>query len=78
MNGNFFPMPGVRPAAGRNFLAEEDTARSKGREVSILGFALWERRFGRHSNVVGRVINLVGKSVEVAGVLPRFGLPQSS
>ena len=37
----------------------------------ILSYGLWERRFDRDPSVIGRSINLDGRSVAVTGVLPR-------
>jgi len=51
VNATFFPMLGIHPAAGRDFLAEED--QPGGRRVAILSYGLWERRFGRDPNVIG-------------------------
>jgi len=62
-------MLGVRPRIGRDFLPEEDQPGAP--EVAILNFDLWERRFGGEPNILGRAINLNGKSVFVTGVLPR-------
>lgn len=69
VNTTFFPMLGIHPVAGRNFLAEEDQPGAP--KVAILSCGLWERRFGRDPNIVGRSINLDGESVAVIGVLPR-------
>src|SRR5581483_9971251 len=74
VNATFFPMLGVRPVAGRDFLAEEDQPGAP--RVAIFSYGLWERRFGRDPNVIGRSINLDGESVAVTGILPRgFALP---
>src|SRR5262245_11656879 len=69
VNSAFFPMLGISPVVGRNFLAEEDQPGAPG--VAILSYALWKRRFGRDTSVIGRSINLDGESVVVTGVLPR-------
>jgi putative ABC transport system permease protein len=77
VNASFFPMLGIYPAIGRNFLPEEDQAGA--RDVAILSFDLWERRFGRDTGIVGRAIHLDGKSVSVTGILPRgFMFPDRS
>jgi putative ABC transport system permease protein len=74
VNASFFPMLGIHPWAGRNFLAEEDQPGAP--RVAILSYSLWERRFGRDPNLIGRSINLDGESVAVTGVLPRgFAFP---
>ena len=79
VNATFFPMLGIYPVVGRNFLAEEDQPGAP--RVAILSYGLWERRFGRDTSVIGRSINLDGQSVAVTGVLPRgfaFGAVESS
>jgi putative ABC transport system permease protein len=79
VNATYFPMLGIYPALGRNFLAEEDQPGAP--KVAILSYGLWERRFGRDTSVIGRSINLDGGSVAVAGVLPRgfaFGAVESA
>src|SRR5262249_4648541 len=74
VNASFFPMLGVRPTMGRNFIADEDQPGA--RDVAILDFGIWDRRFGRDPNIIGRAIDLDGKSVVVTGVLPRgFAFP---
>jgi predicted permease len=65
---NLFPMLGVSPALGRNFLPEENQA---GRDrVALVSNALWRHRFGSNSNLVGRYIRLDGESYTVIGVMP--------
>src|SRR5262249_33691891 len=74
VNANFFPMLGVHPFAGRDFLAEEDQPGAPA--VAMLSHGLWERRFGGDRNVIGRSINLDGQMVRVNGILPRgFAFP---
>jgi predicted permease len=68
VTANFFPLLGVRPAAGRHFTADE--ARQGGPAAVLLSHALWTRRFASDPAVVGRPITLNGAPVTVAGVLP--------
>jgi putative ABC transport system permease protein len=66
---NFFPLVGVRAALGR---ASFDT--SDGRPAAILGWRLWQRRFGGDPAIVGKTIVFSGKALTVAGVMPsEFG-----
>src|SRR5580658_1839095 len=65
---NFFSMLGVAPRIGRLFTAEE--CRRNGRPAVLLAYPLWQRQFAGDPGVVGRPINLDGKSVTVVGVLP--------
>src|SRR5688572_1428682 len=44
VTADFFPLLGVQPALGRNFVREEDTP--NGPKAAILGHALWQNRFG--------------------------------
>jgi putative ABC transport system permease protein len=65
---DFFPMMGVAPAHGRVFKPEEfDPAADS---VIILSDRFWARRFASDPNIVGKKIQLDGKSVEVVGVMP--------
>jgi predicted permease len=64
---NLFDMLGVKPLAGRTFVAADD--REGAEPVVLLSESLWQRRFGR-ADVVGRTISLDGKPYEVAGVVP--------
>jgi hypothetical protein len=61
VSAGYFPMLGIRLAAGRNFLTEEDQPGAP--RVGILSYGVWERRFGRAPNVLGRRVNLDGKGV---------------
>jgi putative ABC transport system permease protein len=65
---SLFPLLGVRPAAGRSFLPEED--RPGGTPVAMLSYSLWQRRFGGKAAVIGRAITLDGEVYTIVGVLP--------
>jgi predicted permease len=67
-DSGLFPMLGIRPAAGRLFLTEEDRAGSA--PVVILGHRLWQSRFGGDPRVIGRGISLDKQRCTVVGVLP--------
>ena len=66
--GDFFPMLGVVPARGRVFKPEEFEPGAD--NVVVLTDRFWTRRFGSDPNVVGRRIQLDGKTVEIVGVMP--------
>jgi predicted permease len=69
-----FDTLGARPILGRTFTAEED--RPGGPPVAILGYGLWQRRYGGDPRVLDRAIELDGVSRRVVGVMPRgFALP---
>jgi putative ABC transport system permease protein len=68
ISANVFQMLGVEAVVGRAFLPEEDTP---GRQhVAVLGYGLWQRRFGADPQVVGKTLTLNGASYMVVGVLP--------
>jgi putative ABC transport system permease protein len=64
---NLFELFGVKPLAGRTFVASDDREGSE--PVALISESLWQRRFGR-ANVVGRTITLDGNPYEIAGVVP--------
>ena len=64
----FLDLLGVPLALGRTFTAEED--RFGGPPAVILSDALWRRKFGASSNIVGKTANLDGRSCTIVGVLP--------
>src|SRR5919107_1551284 len=65
---DFFPMLGVAPARGRVFKPEEFEPGAD--NVIVLSDRFWTRRFGNDPNIVGRKIQLDGKTVEIVGVMP--------
>ena len=65
---NLFPLLGIVPALGRNFLPEED--RPGHGSVAILSGEIWKSRFGADPNVLGQTVALNGKSYSIVGVLP--------
>jgi putative ABC transport system permease protein len=68
ISANLFPALGVHPHFGRNITPEED--RYGNDRVVILSHALWQRRFGGDPGVVNRTIQLDGRTMNVAGVMP--------
>ncbi|HEX7362564.1 MAG TPA: ABC transporter permease [Bryobacteraceae bacterium] len=67
--GNFFRTLGVQPKMGRLFTAEE--RQKNGPPAVLLSYPFWERQFAGDSKVLGKTIDLNGKPVTVAGVLPK-------
>jgi len=59
---------GVKPLLGRDFRPDED---KKGTApVVILGYSLWQRRFGGEPGAVGRTVTLDAKPFTIVGVMP--------
>ena len=74
VGANVFPILGVSPILGRGFTAEEDVI--DGPNVIVLGYELWQRRFGGDPSVVGRDVQVNGRAATVVGVMPAgFRLP---
>src|SRR6185437_13520755 len=67
-SGTLFRLLGVNAALGRTFDDEDDRVGAD--LVILLGDSFWRRRFGADPSVVGRSIELDGRSYRVAGVLP--------
>src|ERR1051325_9496905 len=65
---DFFPILGVAPVYGRVFKPEEFEPGAD--NVIVLTDRFWTRRFGSDPNVLGRKIQLDGKTVEIIGVMP--------
>src|SRR3954470_513695 len=71
---NVFPILGVKPIVGRDFTPEED--RPNGPSVVMLGYGLWQRRFGGDPSVLGRRVQINGQPATIVGVMPNgFRLP---
>ncbi|MDQ3995464.1 MAG: ABC transporter permease, partial [Gemmatimonadota bacterium] len=75
ITANLLPILGVRPILGRQFLPEED---EDGRDnVVLLGYGLWQRRYGGERSIVGRTITVNGRPHTVVGVMPpQFNFPE--
>ena len=69
VSAGYFRVLGLSPALGRNFEAAED--RFGGPRVVMLSDALWRRRFGADTAIIGRPIVLDGDPWTVVGVMPR-------
>ena len=65
---NLFSLLGVNPIKGRTF-AQDDGKTGQSRVV-VIGYDLWQRRFGGDPNIIGRKITLNNEPNEVIGVLP--------
>ncbi|HST23081.1 MAG TPA: ABC transporter permease [Blastocatellia bacterium] len=66
---NMFSALAVKPVVGRDFLESEGLAGAE--PVVILSHSLWQQRYGSDAAIVGRALNVDGKSYTVVGVLPK-------
>ncbi len=71
----FFEVLGVAPLYGRSFLPQEFVA-GRG-NVVVLGYGVWQQRFGGDPQLVGRQLTLNGQPHTVIGIMPfEFQYPQ--
>ena len=77
ISANFFQMVGIAAAQGRVFVPDDD---APGRpKIVLLSHALWVRRFGGDTGLIGKPIHLNGEAYTVVGVLrPEFLLPNNN
>ena len=69
VTGNYFDVLRVHTAAGRVFTPDED--RTPGTHpVAVMGYGLWQRRFGGRADVIGQTITLNRRSFTIVGVAP--------
>jgi putative ABC transport system permease protein len=77
VTASFFGALGVNAIVGRTFLPEED--KPGGAPVALVGYGLWQRRFGGTPDVLGKGITLDNQTYSIVGVLPAsFQLFQQS
>jgi putative ABC transport system permease protein len=73
VTANLFDILGVKPLLGRTFTEQEDLS---GEEVVLIGYGLWQSRYGGDPGIVGRNILLDGVKTTVLGVMrPEFNFP---
>ncbi len=79
VQGNFFPTLGVQPLLGRAFAGGEDSA---GRDrVAVLSYGTWQGQFAGRRDIIGRNVELNGRTFSVIGVMPswfRFGFGEGA
>jgi putative ABC transport system permease protein len=76
MTASMLPVLQVSPTVGRNFNEAEDLP--KGPDVVLISEGLWRSRFGADPRILGRTLEVNGRSHEIIGVMPqRFRFPTS-
>jgi len=68
VSGEYFTLLGVRAVQGRLILATE-TVTSGENPVAVIGYGLWQRKFGGDPGVVGRSIRINESPFTIVGVL---------
>jgi len=68
VSASMFPTLGLVPARGRGFEPADDRPGVAG--VALISDGLWERRFSRDPQIVGRSIEVDGNPTTIIGVMP--------
>ncbi|HEY6390173.1 MAG TPA: ABC transporter permease [Bryobacteraceae bacterium] len=68
VSGNFFRVLGTAAFAGRNINEEDDKPGSP--PVLMIGYGLWQSRFGQKANIAGTQIPVQGVPATIVGVMP--------
>jgi putative ABC transport system permease protein len=69
VSGNYFDLLGLRPAAGRLFNNQDDTAKNAN-PVVVLAHDYWKTHFNASPDVVGKALLINGHPFTIAGVGP--------
>ncbi|MGC2639146.1 MAG: ABC transporter permease [Acidobacteriaceae bacterium] len=69
VSANYFDVLGIRPVLGRFFRPDEE-AQLGGVPLVVLGYSLWQTRFGGDPRVVGKSIEIQHQPFTVIGVAP--------
>ncbi|HYM00181.1 MAG TPA: ABC transporter permease, partial [Blastocatellia bacterium] len=74
LEANAFHVLGTKPIIGRTF--DEEQVKSGNENVAVLGYNLWQERFGGNKDILGKTISLSGEGYTVIGVMPNgFAYP---
>ncbi len=65
---NLFSLLGVKPIQGRTFAPDDGQPGQP--KVVVIGYDLWQRRFGGDPHIVGRKITINNEQSAIIGVLP--------
>ncbi|HEU4996585.1 MAG TPA: ABC transporter permease [Gemmatimonadaceae bacterium] len=77
VSAEVIPVLQVPPLLGRVFLPEEDLP--NGPYVVIISEAQWRNRFGADPKIIGRTLDVGGRSRQIIGVMPqRFRFPDAA
>ena len=68
VSADYFKVFGVSPIVGRTFTDTEDLP--NGPAVAVIGYGVWQSRFGADRNVIGRPLLLNRVPYSIVGVLP--------
>jgi predicted permease len=76
ISASLVPVTGVTPLLGRNISESEDVP--NGPMVVLISEGLWRSRFAADPGVIGRTLDVNGRSREIVGIMPaRFRFPNA-
>lgn len=76
MTASVFRVLRVPPLLGRTLVEADE--RPEAPLVAVIGYDLWQSRFGGDSGVVGRTFRITGTPATIVGIMPkRFAFPRS-
>ena len=70
VSANYFDVLGLRPAAGRFFLPDEDT-KLGGNNVAVVSYSFWANKLGSDKDEVGKTLTLNAMPYTIIGVAPK-------
>ena len=69
-SASFFPLLGIQPVVGRDFLPDDD--KQGAAPVVMLSERLWKNKFGSSPEILGKMLTLDGTGYTVVGVVPQY------
>jgi putative ABC transport system permease protein len=69
VTGNYFGLLGLKPALGRLFNEQDDSAKN-GNFVAVLSYNYWRGRFAASRDIVGQTVLVNGHPFSIIGVAP--------
>jgi predicted permease len=69
VSGSYFSTLGVQAAIGRIFTVHDDRAPGE-HPVAVASHGYWQRRFGRDTDILDRVVRISGTPITIIGIAP--------
>ncbi len=69
VTGSYFPLLGLKPAAGR-LIEPSDGGPMSPDSVIVLSYAYWQAQMGGQKGIVGKTVDVDGKPMKVIGIAP--------
>ncbi len=69
VSGNYFQVLGLKPAVGRLFTGQDETAKNAN-AVAVVSYGYWKATFGGRHDVIGQTLLVNGQPFTIVGVAP--------